>query len=130
MRQNLLLTITALLSILFMTFHLTDDIVRGMEPGGLSSLTVVPILVVLLYGTLVLAGRRSGYVVILLGSLLLLVVPVIHMKGKGVGVASGIANSSGGFFFVWTLIALGVTALISVILSVRGLWSLRRTTPD
>lgn len=130
MKQNLLLTITSLLSILLMTFHLTDDIVRGMEPGGLSSLTAVPILVVLLYGTLVLAGRRSGYVVILLGSLLLLVVPVIHMKGKGVGVASGIANSSGGFFFVWTLIALGVTALISVILSVRGLWSLRRTTPD
>jgi hypothetical protein len=46
------------------------------------------------------------------------------MKGKGVGVASGIANSSGGFFFVWTLIALGVTALFSVFLSVRGLWSL------
>jgi hypothetical protein len=130
MKQNLLLTITSLLSILLMTFHLTDDIVRGMEPGGLSSLTAVPIVVVLLYGTLVLAGRRSGYVIILLGSLLLLVVPVVHMKGKGVGVASGIADSSGGFFFVWTLIALGVTALISVILSVRGLWSLRRTTPD
>ena len=129
MKQNLLLTITSLLSILFMTFHLTDDIVRGMEPGGLSSLIAVPILVVLLYGTLVLAERRSGYVIILVGSLLLLVVPVVHMKGKGVGVASGIANSSGGFFFVWTLIALGVTALLSVILSVRGLWSLRRTTP-
>jgi hypothetical protein len=126
MKQNPLLTITSLLSMLFMTFHLTDDIVRGMEPGGLSSLIAVPILVVLLYGTLVLAERRSGYVIILLGSLLLLAVPVIHMKGKGVG----IANSSGGFFFVWTLIALGVTALISVILSVRGLWSLRRTTPD
>jgi hypothetical protein len=40
-----------------------------------------------------------------------------------------IAKSTGGFFFVWTIIALGVTALISVILSVRGLWSLRRTTP-
>ena len=130
MKQNLLLTITSLLSILFMTFHLTDDIVRGMEPGGLPSLTAVPILVVLLYGTLVLAGRRSGYVVILLGSLLLLVVPIVHMKGKGIGVASGIANSSGGFFFVWTLITLGVAALFSVILSVHGLWSLRRTTPD
>ena len=45
------------------------------------------------------------------------------MKGKGVGVASGIANSSGGFFFVWTLIALGVTALFSIVLSLRGLWS-------
>ena len=48
------------------------------------------------------------------------------MNGEGVGVASGIANSSGGFFFVWTLIALGVTGLFSVILSARGLWSLRR----
>jgi len=123
MKQNLLLAITSLLSILFMTFHLTDDIVRGMEPGGLSDLTAVPILVVLLYGTLVLAERRSGYVIILLGSLLLLAVPVVHMKGKGVGVASGIANSSGGFFFVWTLIALGVTALFSIVLSARGLWS-------
>jgi hypothetical protein len=130
MKQNLLLTIASLLSVLFMTFHLADDIVRGMEPGGLSSLIAVPIVVVLLYGALVLAERRSGCVIILLGSLLLLVVPIIHMKGKGVGVASGIANSSGGFFFVWTLIALGVTALFSIVLSARGLWSLRRTTPD
>ena len=130
MKQNLLLPITSLLSVLFVTFHLTDDIVRGFEKGGVANLAVVPILVVWLYGALVLAGRRSGYVIILLGSLLGLLVPVIHMKGKGVGVASGIANSSGGFFFVWTLIALGVTALISVILSVRGLWSLRQTTPD
>jgi len=118
-----MLTIASLLSVLFMTFHLADDIVRGMEPGGLSSLIAVPILVVLLYGTLVLAERRSGYVIVLLGSLLLLVVPAIHMKGKGVGVASGIANSSGGFLFVWTLIALGVTALFSIVLSARGLWS-------
>ena len=123
MKRNDMLTIASLLSVLLMTFHLADDIVRGMEPGGLSSLIVVPIVVVLLYGTLVLAERRSGYVIILLGSLLLLVVPIIHMKGKGVGVASGIANSTGGFFFVWTLIALGVTALFSIVLSARGLWS-------
>jgi hypothetical protein len=123
LKRNDMLTVASLLSVLFMTFHLADDIVRGMEPGGLSNLTAAPILVVLLYGTLVLAERRSGYVIILLGSLLLLAVPVVHMKGKGVGVASGIANSSGGFFFVWTLIALGVTALFSIVLSVRGLWS-------
>jgi len=84
----------------------------------------VLILVVWLYGTLVLAERRSGYVIILLGSLLGLVVPVIHMMGKGVGVGGNIAKSSGAFFFVWTLIALGVTALFSVILSARGLWTL------
>ena len=125
MKHNVMLTITSLLLILFFTFHLTDDIVRGMEPGGLSNLIGgVLISVVWLYGTLVLAERRSGYIIILLGSLLGLAVPVIHMRGKGVGVASGIANSSGGFFFVWTLIAIGVTALFSVILSVRGLWNL------
>ena len=91
-----------------------------MEPGTLSNLVAVPILVVWLYGTLVLAERRSGYVIILLGSLLGSVVPVVHMKGAGVGGA--IAKSSGAFFFIWTLLALGVTALFSVILSARGLW--------
>ena len=126
MKHNVTLTIASLLSTLFFTFHLSDDIVRGFEPGTLTNLTAVPIFVVWLYGTLVLAERRSGYVIILLGSLLALFVPYVHMKGKGVGVASGIANSSGGFFFIWTLIALGVTALFSVILSARGLWSLRR----
>src|SRR5689334_7444666 len=125
MKENVMLTITSLLSILFLMFHITDDIVHGFEKGGVSNLTAVLIFVVWLYGTLVLAGRRSGYIIILLGSILGSGVPVIHMMGKGVGVASGIANSSGGFFFVWTLITLGVTALFSVILSVRGLWSLR-----
>jgi len=119
MKQNVTLTVASLLSILFMTFHTADDIVRGMEPGTLFDLIVLPILVVWLYGTLVLAGKRSGYVIILVGSLLGLLVPVIHMKGAGVGGA--LAKSSGAFFFIWTLIALGVTALFSVVLSVRGL---------
>ncbi len=124
MKHNVMLTIASLLSVLLFTFHLADDIIRGFEKGGASNLTAVPIFVVWLYGTLVLTERRSGYIIILLGSLLSLAVPVLHMKGKGVGVASSIANSSGGFFFVWTLIALGVTGLFSVILSARGLWSL------
>jgi len=126
MKHSVMLTITSLLSILFFTFHLTDDIVRGFEKGGLSNLMGgVLISVVWLYGTLVLAERRSGYIIMLLGSLFSLVVPIVHMKGKGVGVGSNIAKSSGAFFFVWTLIALGVTALFSVILSARGLWSLQ-----
>jgi len=122
MKPNVILTIASLLSILLLTFHLAGDIVRGMEKGGLSNLIAVPILVVWLYGTLVLAERRLGYVIILLGSLLGLGVPFIHMKGAGLG-AQVAKTPSGGFFFVWTLIALGVTALFSVILSVRGLWS-------
>jgi len=119
MKPNLILVIASLLSILFMTFHMTDDIVRGMEPGTLFDLIVVPILAVWLYGTLVLSEKRSGYVIILVGSLLGLLVPVIHMKGAGVG---ALATSSGAFFFIWTLIALGVTSFFSVLLSVRALW--------
>ena len=122
MKHSVMLAIASLLSILFCTFHLADDIVRGMEKGGLSNLIAIPILVVWLYGTLVLAERRSGYVIILLGSLLGLAIPVVHMRGAGVG-AQIARNPSGGFFFVWTMIALGVTALFSVILSARGLWS-------
>ena len=124
MKQNALLTIASLLSILFLTFHLADDIVRGYEKGGLSNLIAVPIVVLWLYGMLVLAGRRSGFIINLLLSLFALIVPLIHMQGKGVGLASRVAGSSGAFFFVWTLIAISVTALFSIVLSARGLWSL------
>jgi hypothetical protein len=125
MKHTLLLTITSLLSLLFLTLHLTDDIVRGIEPGGFKNLAGVLILVVWLYGTLVLAGRRSGFIIILLGSLLGSVVLLAHMSGVGL-VGGRIANTSGIFFWVFTLLALGVTSLFSVILSVHGLWSLRR----
>ena len=122
MKHSVMLTVASLLSILLFTFHLAGDIVLGMEKGGTSNLVALPILIVWLYATLVLAGRRSGYIIILLGSLLGLCVPVIHMKGAGLGAQIAKAPS-GGFFFVWTTITLGVTALFSIILSVRGLWS-------
>jgi hypothetical protein len=124
-----MLTIASLLSILLLTFHLADDIIRGMASGTVSNLFGVLIMVVWLYGTLVLAEKRSGYIITFLGSLLGSGIPVIHMMGKGVGVGGNIAKSSGALFFVWTLIALGVTALFSVILSVRGFWKLQWGQP-
>jgi len=119
MRRNIVLVIASLLSILLMTIHMTDDIVRGMEPGTLFDLVIVPILAVWLYAALVLVDRRSGLAIILIEALLALVVPVIHMKGAGVGGA--IARSSGGFFFIWILIGLAVAALFSAMLAARGL---------
>ena len=123
MKRSVMLTITSLLSILFMTFHLSDDIVRKFEPGGFRNISGVLILVVWLFGTVVLAGRRSGYIIILLGSILGTIVPMAHMRGAGL-VGGRIANSSGMFFFVWTLITLQVTAIFSLVLSVLGLWRL------
>jgi len=80
-----------------------------------------------LYGTLVLAERRSGYIINLIGSLIGLAVSVIHFRGR-----SGVLNaehlkSRGAFFFIWTLLALGVNATYSAVLSVRGLMVSRRT---
>jgi hypothetical protein len=124
-KQSPLLTITSLFLMLLLSFHLADDIVRGFEKGHLSNLAAVPIVVLWLYASLVLTKRRSGYIINLLLSLFSLVVPIIHMKGRGVGIDSRIWGTRGGFFFVWTLIAIGVTALFSAILSARGLWASR-----
>jgi hypothetical protein len=125
MKHQVTLTITSLLSILFFTFHWVDEIARGMESGGVSGLGGLLILVVWLYGTLVLGERRSGYVVMLLGSVFGLAVLVVHMKGAGL-TGGRIAHSSGIFFWVWTLIALGVTSTFSMILSARGLRGVKR----
>jgi hypothetical protein len=124
MKQSVLLTIASMLSIFFITLHLADDIVRGFEKGGPSNLLAVPIAVIWLYGTLVLAERRSGYVIVLLGSLLGTYVPYLHFKAAGGVVGGEIAQSSGALLWVWTLLALGVCAVFSIILSAHGLWKL------
>ncbi len=124
MKPSALLTVSSVLLVLLFTLHLAGDIFLGYEQGGLSNATAFPILVLWLYGALVLGGRRAGYIIMLLGSLLGCAVPLLHMRGKGLGGA--VAKYHADFFFVWTTLAIGVTALLCVILSVQGLWSLRR----
>jgi len=128
MKPNAILTIMSLLAILLTTLHLALDIVHGISPGGLTNLTGLFFWVVWLYATLVLAERRSGYVIILVASFIAAGVSVLHMTGRS-GITAGLSAESGGFFFAWTILALGVTAIVSVILSARGLWSLRRGQP-
>ena len=134
MKQTAMLTTASLLTILFMTFHLTGDILFRMAPAGLVNLLAVFIFVVQLYGTLVLGGRRAGYIIIFLGSALALVVPVVHMKGTRGVIGGDIGTSSQAFLFVWTILALGITATFSIILSASAVLSLpwrwsRRTSP-
>ena len=87
MKDKATLSIMSLLSILFFALHWADDIVRGIATGGVSGLGGVLILVVLLYGTLVLLVRRSGYVIMLLGSIGGLGVLVIYMRGRDLSAA-------------------------------------------
>jgi len=125
MKRNVTLTITSLLSILLFALHWADEVSRGLETGRPSALGGILILVVWLYGTLVLAERRSGYILTLIGGIFGLGVLVLHMQGAGI-VGRRIANTSGIFFWVLTLIALGVTSTFSAILAAHGLWSSRR----
>lgn len=128
-RETLILVIVSLLSILFMTLHLTGDVIRaraGTGEAGGSTLIVVPILVVWLYGTLMLAERRSGHIIMLVGSLLAMLMPVVHAMGAGGFFTGQMARVAPAFLFVWGLHALGVTGMFSLILAVRGLWSMRR----
>ena len=62
-----------------------------------------------------LAERRAGSIIILHGSLLGLVVPVIHMKGASGVVGGAIGKSIQAVFLVGTLLALGVNAMFSAI---------------
>jgi hypothetical protein len=126
MKHRVTLTIMSLLSILLFSLHWADEVARGLEPGTVSAAWGLLILAVWLSATLVFPERRWGLVIILLGSILASGVPVLHMQGRGLVLGRyGTTNANAMFFWVWTNIALGVSGMLSLVLSVRELWSLR-----
>lgn len=117
MKQNvLLLQVMSLLAAVLLSLHVTDDIVRGYDGWGFEKLSFQLILVVWSYAALLLAERRSGRILMLLGGLLAALMPAIHMRGSGAFV-----KSNGAFFFIWTLFAVGTSGALSAILAARGL---------
>lgn len=117
------LTVASMLSIILLPFHIAGDVALGLDKGGSGLVfVVVPILLLVACGTLLLAERRSGYVIMFLGGLAALAMPIIHRNN---GFTAAVANSPGGLFFMWTLMALGVTGGLAMLLSARGLWNLR-----
>src|SRR5687768_18305206 len=93
MKQNGTLIVTSLLSILLLSIHISHDIIRGADTWGRQSLIGVLILVVLLVGTLMLAERRSGLIIMLVGGLMAAAMPVIHSRDR----KSTRLNSSHGY---------------------------------
>jgi hypothetical protein len=116
MKQKDLLTIASLLSLLFLQFHLADDLARGVSPVGPWTLITLPIAAAMLWGTLVLTERRAGYIITLLVGMAAVAMPVLHL---GIGTVN--ISKPGTFFFLFTLLALGVLGVFGMILSVRGL---------
>lgn len=119
MKLNSPLTVLSLITIVVMGLHITDDIVRGISPAAPDNVGACVIFLVWLFGTLVLAEKRSGYVIQLLGGIFAAAMPVLHMTSSRY---PAIATSPGGFFFVWSLIVVGTTGALSIILSALALW--------
>ena len=135
MKRDLGLIVTSLLSTLLLTFHLTQDTLyarAGTDEALGSTLVAAPVLALFLYGALVLAERRWGYILMLVQSLAALGMPIIHLSGPmgaltrpGHAVGEAVGTSAGAFLFFWTLMALGVTGTFALLRSVRGLLSHR-----
>ena len=122
MKQNVNLTVVSLLSLLLLMFHYTHDVIRQAEGANTYP---IPVLVFALWllATLLLSGRIWQYVVIFLGGLFSAGMIVVHSRGIVMGKA-------GGFFFVWTLLALSATGWVTMVLSVRGAWLTYRAKPS
>jgi hypothetical protein len=116
MKQNLALTISSLFAVALFPVHVAHDIVFGLDSmSRAGTFTFLLIMLVSLYGTVELSGRRSGYVIMLLVGIAAVAMPVLHTVG-------GPRSASHGFFFVWTLLALGGSGAFSATLAVRELW--------
>ena len=122
-RNHKTLTIASLISIILLPFHVGGDVALGLDSGGpVLVFVLLPVLFIAACGTLLLAARRSGHVIMFLGGLAALCMPILHRNN---GFTPTIARSPGGLFFIWNLMALGVTGALTMILSARGLWHLR-----
>ena len=123
MKQHLTLTTSSLLSLALTTFHLTHDALHasnGMTAGDVTILLLI--MLAMLYGTVELAGRRAGFIIMFLGGVAAASMPFLH----GVGPRA----TRWGFFFVWTLFALGVSGSFTAILAARALWRSLRARPN
>jgi hypothetical protein len=120
MKHKTLLTVSCLISIVLFPVHVAGDIVRGVETGKVDNVIgSMVICVVWLCGTLLLHERRAGRVIMFLGSVLAAGVPILHMKGAGVGGPA--AKSTVAFLFICPLFLLGVSGAFSLVLLALGL---------
>jgi hypothetical protein len=118
MKQNELLSVTSILSVLLLALHISQDIVFGLDRGGLNQLVGVAILLVVVCGAVQLRDRKSGKVIMLLGGVMALGMMPLHMRN---GLRPEFLEKSGALLFVSTLYVLGVNGAFSIILAIQAL---------
>jgi hypothetical protein len=115
MKPKHMLTGTSLFSVLLLSLHLAQDALvakPGTQAAGSGNLVSVLILFVLLSGPMLLSERRSGQIIIVLAALFSMGMPVIHFTW-----AHDMHRHASPLLFVWCLIALGVSGLFALMLS-------------
>ena len=118
MKQTGLLSATSLLSVLLLTLHISQDVVFGFDPWGLHHLFGIAILIVIGCGALLLRGRTSGNVIMLLGGMTAAAMLPLHMRS---GLRPEFLEKSGAQLFVSILYVLAVTGGLSIVLAIRSL---------
>ena len=115
MKQNLTLTITSLFTVVLTSLHFTDDNLHtkgGVDTVGITIL--LSILLVMVYATIELAGRRLGYAIIFLGGIAAAYMPYLHGMGP--------SSTRWGYEFMWTMLAMGVSGSFAAILAARAMY--------
>jgi hypothetical protein len=107
------------------SIHIPDDYVHGFDKHVVDNPYGILILVVWACGLFLFRERLVGRIILLLGGVIAMAMPVLHLKGH---YPPDFATSDGAFRFVWTLYAVGTTGALTAILALRELFS-RRASP-
>jgi hypothetical protein len=122
MKQNDLLSVTSIITVLLLSLHISQDIVFGFDPAGLHHLVGVAMLLLIVCGAMLLRERTLGKVIMLLGGVIAAGMLPLHLRH---GLRPEFLEKSGALLFIWTLYVLGVTGTFSTILAVQALRSRR-----
>jgi len=123
MKQKDLLTVLSLIAIVLTSMHVADDYVHGFDRHVVNNPYGILIFVVWSSGVLLLRDRLIGRVIMLLGGLVAILMPIIHLNGRGYG--EDFLKTDGALRFIWTLYILGTVGAVIIIGAVREMASLR-----
>jgi len=126
-KKNDLLALLSLIALILLSIHLPDDYVHGFDKHVVDSPYPILIFVVWACGLLFARERLVGRIILLLGGLVAIGMPVLHLNGH---FRPEFATSDGALRFLWILYALGTTGALIVILALKELVSSRRSPPS
>jgi hypothetical protein len=124
MKKNDLLALLSLIALILLSIHLPDDYVHGFDKHVVDSPYPILIFVVWAGGLLLARERLIGRIILLLGGLVAIGMPVLHLNGH---FRPEFATSDGALRFLWILYALGTTGALIVILALKELLGRRRS---